>query len=135
MGRLEGLTLDRARVPESQTRRYGNATYALAGRSGNDKRIVTGVGTASPDRAKVTVGDNGVAIAPDDMTRIFNHCFTTKKDGHGFGLHNGANAAKEMVGTLTAQGDGAGEGAEFTLELLTAASARQQEHPAIQGKT
>jgi len=131
---LHGLTLDRARVPESQTRRYGNAKYALARRSGNDKRIVIRVGTASPDRAKITVDDNGVGIAPDDMTRIFNHGFTTKKDGHGFGLHGGANAAKEMGGTLTAQSDGAGKGAEFTLELPTTASARQEKHPATRGK-
>ena len=62
------------------------------------------------------------------LTRIFNHGFTTKKDGHGFGLHSGANAAKEMGGTLTAHSDGPGKGAEFTLELPTAAPARQEEH-------
>jgi two-component system, NtrC family, sensor kinase len=54
------------------------------------------------------------------MTKIFNHGFTTKKDGHGFGLHSGANAAKEMGGRLTASSDGPGKGATFTLELPTA---------------
>jgi two-component system NtrC family sensor kinase len=49
------------------------------------------------------------------MTRVFNHGFTTKKNGHGFGLHSGANGAKEMGGTFTAHSDGPGKGAEFTL--------------------
>jgi len=83
---------------------------------------------------KITVTDNGVGIAPDHLTRIFNHGFTTKKHGHGFGLHSGANAAKEMGGTLTAYSDGLGKGAEFTLELPTTASARPAEHLEMQGK-
>jgi len=51
------------------------------------------------------------------LTRIFNHGFTTRKDGHGFGLHSGALAAKEMGGSLAVQSDGAGLGATFTLDL------------------
>ncbi len=51
------------------------------------------------------------------MTRIFAHGFTTKKDGHGFGLHSGALAAQEMGGSLTVQSDGLGQGAVFTLVL------------------
>ena len=90
---------------------------------------------ASPDRVKITVSDNGIGIPPDHLTKIFNHGFTTKKDGHGFGLHSGANAAKEMGGSLTAHSDGPGQGAEFTLELPTTAPARKEECPATQGKT
>jgi len=75
---------------------------------------------ASPCRAKITIADNGVGIAPEHLTRIFNHGFTTKKDGHGFGLHSGANAAKEMGGSLSAHSEGRGQGAEFTLELPAA---------------
>jgi signal transduction histidine kinase len=82
---------------------------------------------ASPDRVSITVADNGVGIAPGNLTRIFNHGFTTKKDGHGFGLHSGANAAKEMGGTLTARSEGLGKGAELTLELPASASTRKLE--------
>ena len=49
------------------------------------------------------------------MTRIFNHGFTTKKDGHGFGLHSCAITAKEMNGSLVAESGGPGMGASFTL--------------------
>jgi hypothetical protein len=61
--------------------------------------------------------DNGIGIPPENLTRIFNHGFTTRKGGHGFGLHSGALAAKEMGGSLTVQSDGPGQGAAFTLEL------------------
>ena len=68
-------------------------------------------------RIKISVKDNGVGILPENMTRIFSHGFTTRKDGHGFGLHSGALTAKEMGGALIAQSDGRGKGATFTLEL------------------
>jgi signal transduction histidine kinase len=51
------------------------------------------------------------------MTRIFSHGFTTKKDGHGFGLHSGALAAKDMGGALGVDSAGLGHGATFTLDL------------------
>jgi sensor histidine kinase regulating citrate/malate metabolism len=51
------------------------------------------------------------------MSRLFRHGFTTRKTGHGFGLHSGALAAKELGGSLTAHSDGLGCGASFTLEL------------------
>jgi signal transduction histidine kinase len=65
----------------------------------------------------VRVADNGEGIAPENLTRIFAHGFTTRKEGHGFGLHSCANAAGEMGGKLTAHSDGPGTGATFTLEL------------------
>jgi signal transduction histidine kinase len=66
---------------------------------------------------EVTVTDNGEGIAPDNLTRIFSYGFTTRQQGHGFGLHSGANAAKEMGGQLTAHSAGPGQGAVFTLVL------------------
>jgi two-component system NtrC family sensor kinase len=66
----------------------------------------------------VMLSDNGVGIPEANLTKIFNHGFTTrKKGGHGFGLHSGALAAKEMGGALKAYSDGPGKGATFTLEL------------------
>jgi signal transduction histidine kinase len=61
--------------------------------------------------------DNGVGIRQENLARIFNHGFTTRKNGHGFGLHSGALAAKEMGGSLSVHSDGPGCGATFTLEL------------------
>ena len=66
---------------------------------------------------KVSVTDNGVGIPPENLVRIFNHGFTTKPEGHGFGLHIGALAAQEMGGSLNVHSDGLGHGATFTLAL------------------
>ena len=66
---------------------------------------------------QISVKDDGEGIAPENMNRLFTHGFTTRKDGHGFGLHSCAVAAVEMKGRLTAHSDGPGTGAIFTLEL------------------
>jgi signal transduction histidine kinase len=72
------------------------------------------------------VVDSGMGIAPENLTRIFAHGFTTRKDGHGFGLHSGALAAREMGGSLTAHSDGAGLGATFILDFPSVPVARLQ---------
>lgn len=64
-----------------------------------------------------SVKDNGVGIPKNQIDKIFLMGFTTKINGHGFGLHNSANAAKEMHGSLVAKSDGAGCGATFILFL------------------
>ena len=61
--------------------------------------------------------DNGIGIPAENLERIFCHGFTTRKEGHGFGLHSGALAAREMGGSLTANSEGLGHGAAFTLEI------------------
>jgi signal transduction histidine kinase len=68
-------------------------------------------------RARVEVEDNGVGIAAESLTRIFQHGFTTRAGGHGFGLHSSALAAQQVGGTLSVHSAGPGQGARFTLEL------------------
>ena len=63
------------------------------------------------------MGDTGEGIDEENLDRIFGHGFTTRPDGHGFGLHSCALAASEMGGTLRVHSDGRGHGAVFTLEL------------------
>jgi signal transduction histidine kinase len=72
---------------------------------------------ADDTRLRVSVQDHGVGIAPENLTRIFSHGFTTRTAGHGFGLHSCALAARQMGGTLSVHSDGPGQGATFTLEL------------------
>ena len=113
------ICVDRHKVLQILINLIRNGKYAMEDAPENQRRMVIRIGTASPDRVKIVVSDNGVGIAPEHVTKIFNRGFTTKKDGHGFGLHSGANAAKEMSGSLIARSDGPGKGAEFTLELPT----------------
>jgi signal transduction histidine kinase len=93
-----------------------NAKDACDESGRTDKRLTLRV-AGDNGSVKISVGDNGVGILPENLTRIFNHGFTTRKDGHGFGLHSGALAAKEMGGSLTVHSDGPGQGATFTLDL------------------
>ncbi|HEX5747505.1 MAG TPA: ATP-binding protein [Archangium sp.] len=66
---------------------------------------------------RIQVHDNGMGIAPEMLTRIFQYGFTTREEGHGFGLHSSALAAQELGGSLTVHSEGPGHGATFTLEL------------------
>ena len=79
--------------------------------------VLTLRAVCAEDRIRITIMDNGVGIAAENLLRIFNFGFTTRPNGHGFGLHSSALAAKEMGGGLTACSDGDGKGAAFTLEL------------------
>ncbi len=110
-----------------------NAKYAMDAHPTNEKRMIIRVEPLTPDRVKITIRDSGVGIAPENLLKIFTHGFTTKKDGHGFGLHSCANAAKEMSGSLTAQSDGIGLGASFVLELPAATIVHRENHTTHEG--
>jgi PAS domain S-box-containing protein len=98
-----------------------NAKYACDESGFNDKRIYLRIEPApTADRVRLIVRDNGVGIPAENLTRIFGHGFTTRSNGHGFGLHSAANAAREMKGSLSVHSDGRGQGAVFTLELPVA---------------
>jgi PAS domain S-box-containing protein len=93
-----------------------NAKYAVDEGGQANRRLDLRIEPAG-EMVRFSISDNGVGIRPENITRIFSHGFTTRKDGHGFGLHSSALAAREMGGTLKAQSDGPGRGATFILEL------------------
>ena len=107
---------DKHKVLQILVNVINNAKHACNDSGKPDKQIILRVVNEN-ERVKISVIDNGVGIPAENMTRIFNYGFTTRKDGHGFGLHNGALAAKEIGGSLAAFSEGPGRGATFTLEL------------------
>jgi two-component system sensor kinase FixL len=94
-----------------------NAQHALQVSGRPDKQLTVRVSLAGEQRLRIEVADNGMGIAPEHFRRLFNQGFTTKKEGHGFGLHSSALAARDMQGTLNCASEGPGRGATFTLEL------------------
>jgi signal transduction histidine kinase len=114
---VPNVIVDKHKVLQIMINLLRNGKYALTAGGGRHKRLVVGVLNNGEKRVKIVVQDNGVGIAPENLERIFAHGFTTKKDGHGFGLHSSALAAKEMGGSLHAHSDGLGKGATFILEL------------------
>jgi signal transduction histidine kinase len=94
-----------------------NAKYALDEGRAADRVITLRVEPGAPGSVRFVVQDNGVGIPKENLERIFNHGFTTRVHGHGFGLHSSALAAKEMHGSIRVDSDGPGLGATFSLEL------------------
>jgi signal transduction histidine kinase len=122
-------TADKHKVLQILINLVHNAKHALDESGRPDKQLTVGIALPGNDRIQVTVSDNGVGILPENLTRIFSHGFSTRKDGHGFGLHSGANAAREMGGQLSVHSEGLGKGAAFILELPLAG---QNAHPSTQ---
>ena len=94
-----------------------NAKYAMDKLSERPRQITLAVESVGDQTLKISVKDDGEGIPPENMARIFTHGFTTRKEGHGFGLHSCALAAVEMNGQLSAHSDGPGLGAVFTLTI------------------
>ncbi|HEX2947816.1 MAG TPA: substrate-binding domain-containing protein [Clostridia bacterium] len=65
----------------------------------------------------ISISDSGEGIAEGNLEHIFAYGFTTKKDGHGFGLHSCANYMTEMKGRIWAENKTIGRGATFVLQL------------------
>ena len=135
---VPATALDVPRVLQILVNVVANAAQAMQGLPEGARLLTLGTGLVSGEgreggeRLRITVRDQGEGIAPENLKRIFAHGFTTRKDGHGFGLHASALAAVEMGGRLTVHSDGRGQGAVFTLELPfgTAPPSKAPEHDA-----
>jgi len=117
---LPTLPLDRHRLLQILVNLISNAKQAMDGASDQSPCITLGAALVDVEARpvlRITVADNGEGIAPENLIRVFAHGFTTRKNGHGFGLHSCVLAAQEMGGTLTARSDGFGRGATFILEV------------------
>jgi PAS domain S-box-containing protein len=118
---LPELPLDRHRILQILVNLISNAKHAMSAVPPGQSPCIT-LGAALLPVAdgrvlRITVADNGEGIAAENLVRVFVHGFTTRSNGHGFGLHSCAIAAREMGGTLSARSDGAGQGAAFILEI------------------
>ncbi|MEE2639458.1 MAG: ATP-binding protein [Planctomycetota bacterium] len=69
------------------------------------------------DQVLIGITDNGIGISKENMNNIFVHGFTTKHEGHGFGLHSCALSAQQLGGSLKFETLGVGNGATFLLCL------------------
>ena len=114
---LPPVAVDRNKVLLILVNLIRNARHACDDTGSGDKCITVRTHLNGDCLAKISVDDNGVGIPPENLARIFEYGFTTRKGGHGFGLHSSALAASEMGGSLSAQSAGPGAGASFTLEL------------------
>jgi len=112
------IMADRHKVLQILVNLLRNAQQALLEANKPEKAIALMIApVAGNGHIRFKVCDDALGISDENLKRIFQHGFTTKKDGHGFGLHGSANAAQEMGGSLVVERRYAGRWTAFTLEL------------------
>ncbi len=109
--------VEREKVVQILANLVGNGMQALSDARSTGHTLTVRVGLADDEHVRLEVADDAIGISADDLTNLFRFGFTTKEDGHGFGLHLSALAAKEIGGNLSVQSDGEGTGATFTLQF------------------
>ena len=112
------VLVDRHMVLQILVNLLSNAWHALVNTK-TGRQVTVIISQPAPDRVRLSIADNGMGIAPENLGRIFAQGFTTRKEGHGFGLHSCVKAANDMGGSISAESLGLGKGAVFILELPT----------------
>ncbi|WNG41593.1 AAA family ATPase [Archangium violaceum] len=116
LGAVPRVKVDKHKVLQILINLISNARHALDPMPEGKRNLWVKL-RAEGAVARIQVVDDGVGIAPEVKGRLFSHGFTTRKDGHGFGLHSSALAAQLLNGRLWIESDGLGRGAVSTLEL------------------
>jgi len=114
---LPPLAADKHKILQILLNLLRNAKEAIRQSQRQPGLIRISIRRHNHDRVRIEVQDSGTGLAAENLTRIFAHGYTTKANGHGFGLHSGALAAQQMSGSLWAESQGLGHGAAFILEL------------------
>ncbi len=116
---LPRVSVDKHRIIHILIALLSNAEQARDEAKAGEHSIAVRLKAEGTD-ALIQVEDNGVGIGPDDLEQMFSSTFSTRGEGHGFGLHNSANAANSMGWKLAARSDGQGQGATFELRIPVA---------------
>ena len=114
---LPQISVDKHRMMQIVVNLLSNAKHSYETMEAVEKTVILRLKKAGENSVKFEVQDNGVGVVKENLTRIFSQGFTTRKGGHGFGLHSGVLAAREMGGSLEVYSEGEGRGTTFTLEL------------------
>lgn len=126
---LPTLLIDKHKVLQILINLVKNAVQSLRLVDNRQRELHLGLQRNRDGLTVFSVADNGVGISSEDLSRVFSYGFTTKADGHGFGLHNAANAATEMGGQISVTSPGIGQGACFSLNLPLTES--KENHDAV----
>jgi C4-dicarboxylate-specific signal transduction histidine kinase len=114
---IREINIDRVKLLQIIVNLIKNSIESLIESSTENKKIIIRIKEQDDFYFRIEVEDNGMGVAPEHLNQIFHQGFTTKKNGHGFGLHASVLAAQEMQGNLTLKSDGVDKGATFTITL------------------
>lgn len=111
------IEIDKVKIMQALVNIVKNSLEALSASKSGEKKLVIKMSELNPDQVTIEFVDNGIGIHEKNLNKIFNYGFTTKKTGHGFGLHTSALSIQEVGGTLTAASLGPDKGASFVIVL------------------
>ncbi len=95
-----------------------NGREAMAPLAEEKRRIVIRTGPGDNGTVKIAVTDSGPGIPIDNLPRLFEHFFTTKKEGMGMGLSIARTIVEAHHGRIWAENNsGAGATFYFTLPV------------------
>jgi len=114
---LDDILVDKHQLMQILVNLMKNAVDAMQNIDGPSKVLSVAVRRTSEDYVRISVSDTGQGISPENLSKVFAQGFTTKADGHGFGLHSCALAIKEMGGRILVESAGLGQGATFSVDL------------------
>jgi len=109
--------IDRVKLLHVIVNLIKNSVDSLLSSEAISKKIIVRLTKIEETYFSIQIIDNGLGILPEHLSKIFSYGFTTKKTGHGFGLHASALSAQEMGGNLSMESEGPNKGAIFTLVL------------------
>lgn len=113
-GETEEVNIEKSKMIHTLVNLLKNAKESMEGLEADQKKLT--IKTFQDDEYTcVSITDTGVGIKKENMEKMFKHGFTTKKSGHGFGLHSCANYMKELDGTINIKSEGENLGATVTL--------------------
>lgn len=110
--RVGTIQADRALLSEALRNILGNAAEAMP--DGGTVRIATSLNQSG--FVEIIVADEGPGIVPENLSRIFNLYFTTKKNGNGLGLPLALRAIDLHRGTVDIQSE-LGSGTTVVIRL------------------
>lgn len=113
----ELVLIDRVKLMQIIVNLIKNSLDSLQEQNPSSPHLILGLYKKNKRFFIIEVTDNGVGIAQENKEKLFSYGFTTKKSGHGFGLHASAISAQEMGGSLSVLSKGLKQGASFFLEL------------------
>nr|WP_254596027.1 ATP-binding protein [Legionella micdadei] len=116
---IEALNIvaDKSKLLQILVNIIQNAKDAVLENQEKKEKKIEFIVNGKKPQVNIQIIDNGIGISPEHLERIFSFGFTTKENGHGFGLHSSALSAQDMGGSLRAESEGIGKGAKFILTL------------------
>tara|TARA_R110002073_G_scaffold140253_14_gene291043 strand:+ start:6827 stop:8425 length:1599 start_codon:yes stop_codon:yes gene_type:complete len=123
------ISIDTPRTVQIITNLIKNAAQAVSQGSRGQGTIRIGCSINKDKSFTVSVEDDGIGISEEQMKKMFGYGYTTKADGHGFGLHDAINSANTMRGSLICESPGTEQGATFLLVLPLSPNAPKVDVP------